>query len=159
MDPLPEDLLTSTRRTFLQRGVGLGAIAFGALDGTAVAGQESAGVGKDSPLAPKSPPLPAKAKRVLYPSMSGAPPQHDTFDFKPKLQALDGTPCPEALFEGKRLAFIKGHPKLLASPHPTAPAPRHPPPAEAGGVPLPGSAVSRQIESETVCTGKKFGNG
>jgi len=121
MDPLPEDLLTSTRRTFLQRGVGLGAIAFGALDGTAVAGQESAGVGKDSPLAPKSPPLPAKAKRVLYLSMSGAPPQHDTFDFKPKLQALDGTPCPEALFEGKRLAFIKGHPKLLASPHPTAP--------------------------------------
>ena len=121
MDPLPEDLLTSTRRTFLQRGVGLGAIALGALDGTAAAGQEPASVAKDSPLAPKSPPLPAKAKRVLYLSMSGAPPQHDTFDFKPKLQALDGTPCPEALFEGKRLAFIKGHPKLLASPHPTAP--------------------------------------
>ncbi|MDG1983201.1 MAG: DUF1501 domain-containing protein [Planctomycetota bacterium] len=121
MDPLPEDLLTSTRRTFLQRGVGLGAIALGALDGTVVAGQEPASVVKDSPLAPKSPPLPAKAKRVLYLSMSGAPPQHDTFDFKPKLQALDGTPCPEALFEGKRLAFIKGHPKLLASPHPTAP--------------------------------------
>ncbi|MFT7077872.1 MAG: hypothetical protein ACJA0P_003899, partial [Planctomycetota bacterium] len=70
-----------------------------------------------SPLAPKAPPLPARAKRVLYLSMSGAPPQHDTFDPKPKLNELDGTLCPESLIEGKRLAFIKGHPKLLGSPH------------------------------------------
>ena len=107
MDPTQEDALTSTRRTFLQRGVGLGAIALGAMEGAAALGQDGQ---RPSPLAPKAPPLPARAKRVLYLSMAGAPPQHDTFDFKPKLQELDGTPCPEALFEGKRLAFIKGHP-------------------------------------------------
>ena len=116
MDPTQDDALTSTRRTFLQRGVGLGAIALGAMEGAAALGQDGQ---RPAPLAPKSPPLPARAKRVLYLSMAGAPPQHDTFDFKPKLQELDGTPCPEALFEGKCLAFIKGHPKLLASPHPT----------------------------------------
>ena len=49
--------------------------------------------------------------------MAGAPPQHDT-STSSRSSGADGT-CPEALFEGKRLAFIKGHPKLLASPHPT----------------------------------------
>jgi hypothetical protein len=42
----------------------------------------------------------------------------DIFDFKPKLKELDRTPCPKAFFEGKRLAFIKGHPVLLGPPHP-----------------------------------------
>ncbi|RLB44617.1 MAG: sulfatase [Deltaproteobacteria bacterium] len=104
-------MLDATRRTFLQQGLGLGAIALGALDSGAQA-QEPV-----SALAPKAPPLPAKVKRVLYLSMSGAPPQHDMFDPKPQLDALDGTPCPAHLFEGKRLAFIKGRPKLLGSPH------------------------------------------
>ncbi|MEM9381306.1 MAG: DUF1501 domain-containing protein [Planctomycetota bacterium] len=115
MNEMPMHPLDTTRRTFLRGGIGLGAIAMGVLDGAA-SGQEEA-----SPLARRQPPHPAKAKRVLYLSMSGAPPQHDTFDPKPKLTELDGTPCPEHLFEGKRLAFIKGHPKLLGSPHPTSP--------------------------------------
>lgn len=110
------DLAGRTRRTFLRQGLGLGAIALASMEsGRAAFGQERAAPA--SPLAPKAPPLPARAKRVLYLSMSGAPPQHDLFDPKPKLDALDGTPCPEALFEGKRLAFIKGRPKLLGSPH------------------------------------------
>lgn len=96
-------LQESTRRAFLAQGLGLGAIALGAT---------AAGRPLD-----RQPSRPAKAKRVLYLSMSGAPPQHDTFDPKPKLDQLDGTPCPEALFEGKRLAFIKGRPTLLGSPH------------------------------------------
>src|SRR5690606_32528827 len=70
--------------------------------------------------APKDPPLPAKARRVIYLAMSGAPPQHDLFDPKPELDRLHGTPCPRELFEGKRLAFIKGHPTLLGSPHGSA---------------------------------------
>ena len=40
MDPVQEDALTSTRRTFLQRGIGLGAIALGAMDGVAASAQE-----------------------------------------------------------------------------------------------------------------------
>ncbi len=108
-------LRESTRRTFLTQGLGLGALAIGA---SAAGAQESTPSSPvSSPLDPKDPPLPAKAKRVLYISLSGAPPQHDTFDPKPKLDELNGTDCPDALFEGKRLAFIKGRPKLLGSPH------------------------------------------
>jgi len=59
-----------------------------------------------------------RAKRVIYLDMAGAPPQLDMFDYKPKLMELDGTLCPKEFFEGRRLAFTKGHPKLLAPPHP-----------------------------------------
>ena len=108
-----ETLAGRTRRTFLRQGLGLGAIALASMEAAGAQGERTA----TSPLTPKAPPRPAKAKRVLYLSMSGAPPQHDMFDPKPKLDELDGTDCPEALFEGKRLAFIKGRPKLLGSPH------------------------------------------
>ena len=59
-----------------------------------------------------------RAKRVIYLDMAGAPPQLDMFDYKPKLVELDRTLCPKEFIEGKRLAFIKGHPKLLGPPHP-----------------------------------------
>ena len=59
-----------------------------------------------------------RAKRVIYLDMAGAPPQLDMFDYKPKLVELDRTLCPKDFIEGKRLAFIKGHPKLLGPPHP-----------------------------------------
>jgi hypothetical protein len=59
-----------------------------------------------------------RAKRVIYLDMAGAPPQLDMFDYKPKLVEFDGTLCPKMFFEGRRLAFTKGHPKLLAPPHP-----------------------------------------
>ena len=54
----------------------------------------------DNPLAPKPPPLPAKAKRVIYLHMSGAPPQHDLFDYKPKLVEHHLQPCPDELLQG-----------------------------------------------------------
>lgn len=59
----------------------------------------------------------AKAKNVIFLFMAGAPSQLDLFDHKPKLQELDGQPCPEDLIKGERFAFIKGVPKLLGSPH------------------------------------------
>ena len=112
MDPM-NSLAGRTRRTFLRQGLGLGAIALASMESAGAQEQRPAA----GPLSPKAPPRPAKAKRVLYLSMSGAPPQHDMFDPKPRLNELDGTPAPTAFFEGKRLAFIKGHPKLLGSPH------------------------------------------
>jgi len=57
-----------------------------------------------------------RAKHVIWLHMAGAPPQHDTFDPKPRLAELDRTPCPESFLAGRRLAFIKGHPLLLGSP-------------------------------------------
>ena len=49
--------------------------------------------------------------------MAGAPSQLDLFDPKPRLQELHGQPLPDSYLQGERFAFIKGHPKLLGSPH------------------------------------------
>ncbi|HTI51677.1 MAG TPA: DUF1501 domain-containing protein [Planctomycetaceae bacterium] len=43
-----------------------------------------------NPMAPKLPPLPARAKSVIFLFMYGGPSHVDTFDYKPKLYALDG---------------------------------------------------------------------
>jgi hypothetical protein len=48
--------------------------------------------------------------------MSGSPPQHDLFDYKPKLNELHMQPCPDELMKDQRFPFIKGHPKLLGTP-------------------------------------------
>ncbi|WP_448248888.1 DUF1501 domain-containing protein [Thalassotalea agariperforans] len=65
------------------------------------------------PLAPLAPPFPAKAKRVIYMHMAGAPSQLEMFDYKPELQKYNGKLCPESFLKGKRFAFISGVPKLL----------------------------------------------
>src|SRR5437588_5500696 len=108
-----------TRRTFFARsGLSLGALALGNLfsrDGYAV--EEAVGSRDAHPLAPRRPPLPAKAKSIIYLHMSGAPPALDLFDWKPKLVELNLKPCPDELLKGKRFAFIKGVPKMLGSPY------------------------------------------
>ena len=43
-----------------------------------------------NPLAPKDPPLPAKAKSVIFLFMYGGPSHMDTFEYKPELYLLDG---------------------------------------------------------------------
>jgi len=58
-----------------------------------------------------------RAKRVIVLHMAGSPPQQDLLDPKPILKTLDGQPCPQSLLENERFAFIKGHPKILASPY------------------------------------------
>src|SRR5438270_5105460 len=101
-----------TRRQFL-KSTGLGAIALaGLLQRDGQAAPSSA-----NPMAPKPPHFAPKAKSVIYLHMSGAPPQHDLFDYKPKLNQLHMQPCPDELLKNQRFAFIKGHPKLLGSPY------------------------------------------
>ena len=105
-----------TRRHFLgQCRIGVGALALGWLlgEGSFAGASQS----NDHPLRSKVPPFAPKAKRVIYLHMAGSPPQQDLFDYKPKLKELDGQPCPENLLEKERFAFIKGHPKILASPY------------------------------------------
>jgi hypothetical protein len=103
-----------TRREFLKTtGVGALALAsFLARDGRAADSAAPA-----NPMTPRPPMFAPKAKSVIYLHMSGAPPQHDLFDYKPKLNELHLKPCPEELLKGQRFAFIKGHPKLLGSPY------------------------------------------
>jgi hypothetical protein len=108
-----------TRRQFFAgTSVSLGAIALGQLLGRDSHAANAATDGSGArPLAPKSPPLPARAKSVIYLHMSGAPPALDLFDYKPKLAELHMKPCPEELLKGQRFAFIKGVPKILGSPY------------------------------------------
>ena len=83
MHPLREaQLQLTTRRQFLSSAgqFSLGAIALHALQA------DAAPVKTANPLAPKRPPLPAKAKRVIYLHMSGGPPNLDIFDYKPQLE-------------------------------------------------------------------------
>jgi hypothetical protein len=57
------------------------------------------------PMASRRPPLKAKAKRVIYLFMAGAPSQLELFSDKPKLRELTGQPPPESLMKGRRFAF------------------------------------------------------
>jgi len=108
-----EQVRAVTRRHFFsQAGLGFGAMALGALlarDGRGAAPETVSG----NPLAPKAPPLAAKAKRVIYLHMAGSPSQIDLFENKPALAKFSGQPCPEEYLKGKRFAFIKGVPKML----------------------------------------------
>ncbi len=70
------------------------------------------------PLSPLPPEFPARAKRVIYLHMAGAPSQLELFDYKPDLIKLSGQDCPESFLKGKRFAFITGVPKLLGSQYP-----------------------------------------
>src|SRR5262245_35319217 len=108
-----------TRRTFFtQTGVGLGAFALGSLlERDGIAQNRTPNAERRTPNAPKAPPLPARAKSVIYLHMSGAPPTLDMFDYKPKLVELNMKPCPEELLKGQRFAFIKGVPKMLGTPY------------------------------------------
>jgi hypothetical protein len=87
----------------------LGAIAMQAM-------QAEAAPKIDNPLAPKHPLLAAKAKRVIYLHMSGAPPHLDIFDYKPELVKRDGQDCPDSVLKGRRFAFTTGVPKLMGTP-------------------------------------------
>jgi uncharacterized protein (DUF1501 family) len=113
-----------TRRQFLRRcGTGIGSVALASLlnqngFGAAAAGSSSLPASNGKPPAVTHPPhFPAKAKRVIYLHMAGAPSQLDLFDYKPRLQAMNGQPCPEDIIKGERFAFIKGVPTVLGSPH------------------------------------------
>ncbi len=102
-----------SRREFLAAAgkFSLGAIALQSLMGKGFAADAA------NPLAPKAAPLPSKVKAVIYLAMSGAPPQHDLFDWKPELVKHHMEDCPDELMKGQTFAFIKGKPKLLGSPY------------------------------------------
>ncbi len=88
-----------TRRECLQRcGMGMGALALAHLMGRAgllASIPESGQI--SNPLAPKSPPMPAKVKRIIHLVMNGGPSHVDTFDPKPMLDKHHGKTLPKML--------------------------------------------------------------
>src|SRR5580692_276716 len=93
-------LLTTTRRHFFREcGVGLGKIALASLLAEGARSTALAGI--------KAPHFPARAKRVIYLFMAGAPSQLDLFDYKPSLVKHDGKPVPPEVVKDQRYAFIR----------------------------------------------------
>jgi hypothetical protein len=113
-------LLAITRRQFFCRcATGMGTIALASLLEQAAFAR--AGELLDDPMAVRPPHFPARAKRVIFLHMAGAPSQLDLFDPKPRLKELDGQPIPDELVKNERFAFIRGTPKVLPSPYEFAP--------------------------------------
>jgi hypothetical protein len=107
-------LFQPTRRHFLRDcPLGLGALWLALDSGRAWGAAGPLRKDPSRPLATGMPPRPARAKRVIYIHLAGAPSQLELFDYKPDLQRLDGQDCPDSLLAGKKFAFIQGVPKML----------------------------------------------
>ncbi|MFO0818143.1 MAG: DUF1501 domain-containing protein [Pirellulales bacterium] len=84
----------SSRRQMLRTaGAGFGLVALAGILGERQT-QSAENQPGHSPLTPKASHFPAKAKRLIFVHMNGAMSQHDTFEYKPQLQADDGKPGP-----------------------------------------------------------------
>lgn len=107
------------RRWFLRDcGIGLGSMALASLLGAGKSAAASVKTapshgGFKNPLAPRDPPMPAKAKRVIYLFMAGAPSHLDLFDYKPELERRNGQLPPPELLKDYRAAFINPNSALL----------------------------------------------
>ncbi len=77
--------LISRRELFSSLGQGAGALALAML-----LAEQNATAQSRYTLTPKKPPLPVKAKRVIYLFQNGGPSQVDLFDPKPELRNQDG---------------------------------------------------------------------
>ena len=81
---MAENRLALTRREFLGRGAtGIGAAALASLLGQRL-GNAAAHIETGFPQ------FPAKAKRIIYLTQSGAPSHTDLYDYKPDLKAWRG---------------------------------------------------------------------
>jgi hypothetical protein len=112
MHPVEEHYLDMTRRRFFgltarSIGAGLGSLALGSLLGPRHApGAESLPGSLAAPtggIALPGPHFPARAKRVIYMHMEGAPSQIDLFDYKPRLRQRFNQDLPDSIRQGQRL--------------------------------------------------------
>ena len=98
------------RRTFLANsGVGLGTAALNSLlSGERIAAAKSPAQPSLVGGLPGLPHFAPKAKRVIFLCMAGGPTHLETFDYKPKLAAMDGKPFPESYTKGQPIAQLQG---------------------------------------------------
>jgi hypothetical protein len=92
-----EDLFLTRRQVLARAGNGFAALGLMGLLGESAHGSTGSGPADqiaENPLAPRMPPLKARAKRVIFLFMNGGPSQVDTFDPKPSLQKYAGQAIP-----------------------------------------------------------------
>ena len=111
--PLPFAMNTQhlTRRDVLTRS----SLGFGALALSNLLNREATAASSRNPLAPAAPPRNATARSVIFLFMQGGPSQMETFDPKPELARLDGTPLPDS-FKNVDLAQINASDGKLMGP-------------------------------------------
>jgi len=115
VNPIRERILVETRRQLLAKGArGLGALAlYTLLERHATAATEKKAVGG----LPGLPHFPAKAKRAIYLHMLGAPPQMETFDYKPVMGKWFNKDLPDSIRQGQRLtAMTSGQTRFPIAP-------------------------------------------
>ncbi len=102
-DVFEAERLQSRRSFLLNSGMGLGAAAFASL---VPGGSAAAAPGLHHP---------ARAKRVIFLFMAGAPSQVDLFDYKPGLDKLFKTELPKSVSKGQRVTTMtRGKQQLVA---------------------------------------------
>jgi hypothetical protein len=109
------------RRAFLgQASQGLGTIALSMLLGAESSRADGVQVPRWTGVLDQLHHAP-KAKRVIFLVMAGGASHLETFDHKPKLTELDGTPMPESFTKGQPIAQLQGKAlKCMAPQHPFA---------------------------------------
>src|SRR5262245_38323357 len=123
MNLYEEILKLRTRRQLFKDSItGLGTIALASLLSEDFPAAPSKPESESAdPLRPRAPHFTPRARNIIYLHMAGAPSTLDMFDYKPRLNQLNGQYCPESYIRGQQFAFIKGKPKLLGTPHRFAP--------------------------------------
>jgi len=98
IDPLARALgAEETRRRFFARGAqGIGALALASLIGDKAKAEGLPGLPHFAP----------KAKRCIYLHLVGAPPQMETFDYKPKMAEMFDKDLPDSIRQGQRLTTM-----------------------------------------------------
>ncbi len=110
LDLFPHSRPTLTRREFVRDAF----CGFGGLALASMLGEEQARAEMATPLAPKSPHIPAKARAVIFLFMAGGPSHLETFDPKPLLNTLNGQPRPKEFGEAK-YQFVQRDARLLGT--------------------------------------------
>ena len=102
------------RRSFLgSSGIGVGSAALFSLLGRDALGRK---IDTSYDGLPGLPHHDARIKRVIFLTMAGGPSHLETFDYKPKLDELNGQPMPESFTKGQPIAQLQGQ-KLKVQGH------------------------------------------
>ena len=99
---------TSTRRAFLGRAAsGVGSLALASLLNPSLLCAAAVPSSTRWPGVVSPPHLMPRVKRVIWLCMAGGPSHLETFDYKPKLAAMNGQPMPDSFTKGQPIAQLQ----------------------------------------------------
>lgn len=101
----------NSRKQFLNASAAMGMAAFSGSALQAASAQKVVTPYPEMTAFPKKP-----VKSVIYLHMVGGPSHLDLFEHKPMLQEMHGKKMPSSFLEGRRFAFLRGHPTVMGSP-------------------------------------------